>query len=152
MKAQYVSAIYWAFSTMTTIGYGDIKAITPNERIFSIFTMIFGGVIFTYGITRVVGIVSTMGKSQRNLMTQLESLCEWSKYHDLDQVLIDDIRTYLHYKNTQMYFEEDSIISTLSMPLQKRVLKQVYAKSMEKIELFQHIQNDSFLSEIMCRL
>ena len=33
--AQYVASIYWAFTTMTTIGYGDIKAVTVNERIFA---------------------------------------------------------------------------------------------------------------------
>ena len=89
------------FRTMTTIGYGmlttslvsliqllshcilcksgDIKAITVNERLFATFCMIFGGVVFTYGVTRVVGIVSTMGKSHMNLMTQV--CCEMPPYN-----------------------------------------------------------------------
>jgi len=151
-KEQYIASLYWAFTTMTTIGYGDIRAVTANERIFATFCMIFGGVTFTYGVTRMVAIVSTMGKSQINLMNQLESLNEWAQYHDLTDDLIGDVKTYLHYKNTQMYYDEDSIIHSLSIPLQKRILKQIYAKSMDKIELFKSIKNASFLAEIMLRL
>ena len=99
--------------------------------------MIFGGVIFTYGVTRIVGIVSTMGKSKINLMEQLESLNEWAQYHDLEDDLITDVKTYLHYKNTQMYYDEESMMNSLSIPLQKRILQQIYAKSLKKVELFQ---------------
>ncbi|KAH8077525.1 voltage-gated potassium channel [Aureococcus anophagefferens] len=29
---KYVAAVYWAFSTLTTVGYGNIKASTNDER------------------------------------------------------------------------------------------------------------------------
>ena len=28
---RYIAAIYWVFTTMTTIGYGDITPQNPNE-------------------------------------------------------------------------------------------------------------------------
>lgn len=151
-KQRYIASLYWAITTMTTIGYGDVAAITSNERIFATCCGIFGGIIFTYGVTRVVGIVSTMGKSKTYLRNQLESLKEWSEYHDFDDDLMNDIRTYLHYKNTQMYYNEAAVISSLSLPLQKRINQQIYSKSMEEIELFKHIKNSAFLSEIILKL
>merc|ERR1719295_1366911 len=93
-----------------------------------------------------------MGKAQINLTNQLESLHEWAQYHDLEGELIGDVKTYLHYKNTQMYYDEETIMKSLSIPLQKRILRQIYSKSMEEIELFRSITNQSFLSEIMLRL
>ena len=60
--------------------------------------------MFTYCVTRVVGIVSMMGKSKSNRMNHLESLNEWTQYHDLSHQRISDMKTYLHYKNTKMYY------------------------------------------------
>ena len=39
---QYLVALYWAFTTMTTGGYGDVTPQTDEERIFCIFAMIIG--------------------------------------------------------------------------------------------------------------
>ena len=40
----YLTSFYWAITTITTVGYGDISASTFPEKIFSIIIM-FGGVI-----------------------------------------------------------------------------------------------------------
>ena len=33
IEEQYVTSLYWAFSTLTTVGYGDISARTPQEQV-----------------------------------------------------------------------------------------------------------------------
>lgn len=43
---RYITAFYWAITTVTTIGYGDISASTFNEKVFCIGAMLSGGFIF----------------------------------------------------------------------------------------------------------
>ena len=49
-------SIYWAFTTMTTVGYGDIGATVTTEYIVVIFGMLVGASVFGY----VIGNVTSM--------------------------------------------------------------------------------------------
>lgn len=39
----YVTALYFTLSCMTSVGFGNVSAVTQSEKIFSIFMMILGG-------------------------------------------------------------------------------------------------------------
>eukprot|EP01050_Picozoa_sp_SAG11_P000486 SAG11_NODE_15_length_26319_cov_13.810564_11_plen_455_part_00 len=55
---RYLMSIYWAFMTMTTVGYGDISAGTTYEKWTAVFGMLIGG--FTFGL-----IVGSLGEMAR---------------------------------------------------------------------------------------
>lgn len=42
----FLSAIWWSFSTATTVGYGDITAVTVPGKIIGIILMLVGLAIF----------------------------------------------------------------------------------------------------------
>lgn len=44
----YVAALSWAFTTVATVGYGDIYAVTEAEKIFATFAMIVSCGVFAY--------------------------------------------------------------------------------------------------------
>eukprot|EP00899_Mesostigma_viride_P019512 jgi/Mesvir1/27562/Mv07312-RA.1 len=66
---KYVASIYWAFTTMTTVGYGDISATTRTERIVAIAGMIIGGFVFS-GIIGSVGATIQSLQASRNAFRQ----------------------------------------------------------------------------------
>ncbi len=45
---KYVVSLYWAFSTLCTVGYGDVVPSTTGERLFAIGAMLVGATIFAY--------------------------------------------------------------------------------------------------------
>jgi voltage-gated potassium channel Kch len=50
VEENYLTACYWAFQTLTTVGYGDVAALTLQERIIAIFWMVFGVAFYSYTI------------------------------------------------------------------------------------------------------
>lgn len=45
---QYIHFIYWAYCVSSSGAYGDIGGVTPFEKIFQIFAMIFFRIYFTF--------------------------------------------------------------------------------------------------------
>ena len=39
----YVTALYYACTSLTTVGFGNVSANTRAEKVFSVVVMIFGG-------------------------------------------------------------------------------------------------------------
>lgn len=52
----YLAALYWTFTTMSTVGYGDITARTGLEQFLAIVLMLFGVVFFSF----VIGSISSI--------------------------------------------------------------------------------------------
>ena len=57
---KYITSLYWALTTTTTVGYGDISPSTRNERIYAMFGMILACGVFAF----IIGSIETILKDQ----------------------------------------------------------------------------------------
>jgi hypothetical protein len=54
----YLTSLYWAFTTLTTVGYGDIAAFSNDEITFSLLWMLFGVGIYSFVIGSLTSVLS----------------------------------------------------------------------------------------------
>lgn len=71
---QYVASIYWTFTTMLAVGYGDIVPVTLSERIFTILCMLSGGILFGFVISQMVRILEMRNPHKRTIKLRKEEL------------------------------------------------------------------------------
>lgn len=72
----YVSAIYFTVTTIMTVGYGDISAVSSTERIYCILLMLLGVVSFSYTTGALSSMISTHDSKESILKEKLQTLNE----------------------------------------------------------------------------
>ena len=65
--ADISDGLWWAFVTLTTVGYGDLYPVTSGGRIVAVFTMLFGIAIYSLMIANLTYFVEETGRKRREL-------------------------------------------------------------------------------------
>ena len=61
---KYVVSLYWAITTITTVGYGDITPQNEVEYVFSLVVMVMGSLFFGYSLTFIATIFDKIHKEE----------------------------------------------------------------------------------------
>ena len=70
----YLAALYWSFTVLTSVGYGDIVPLNDDERVLAVVLAVLGAVLLAYVIEAVQGLLPSgeASASERNLRAFLE--------------------------------------------------------------------------------
>jgi hypothetical protein len=119
---QYFRLYYFMLSTVTTIGYGDIHAVTVREMLFVIFCELVGVFIYQYIVSSFVVILTD--PSRQRFLAKFQRVYRTFRSRGLsDQALTDLLRYYEyiweHDRNREFFYENTRRL----MPdgLQKRI-------------------------------
>lgn len=137
----YLASFYWCFTTMTTVGYGDIIPGTVAERAFAIFAMLVGVTVFGYIVGSMANIVRTLGEAETLFKSKMDEVKEYLKEQDIHGEL--ETRVRAHYEkrlDERTVFDEDAILRQLPHFLRRQVLLHVYGGSWKDSPFFEHLE------------
>ena len=80
---QYLNAFYWAFQTVTTVGYGDFSISTTTEYILALFWMVIGVNFYSFTIGNVSSIIAAMDAKASVLTSKIQTLNDYSAKYNL---------------------------------------------------------------------
>lgn len=133
----YVNALYWSITTITTVGYGDVVPLTYIEKIYAFSTMLVGLGIFGYFIGYITSILSKKDPAREHYLQNIEQLSLFVKYRSLDLTLQRRIHDYYTYKwQRRLGFDEQSFLEGLPPGLKMEVALHLKKDVIESIPLF----------------
>eukprot|EP00931_Biecheleriopsis_adriatica_P055558 TRINITY_DN32880_c0_g2_i1.p1 TRINITY_DN32880_c0_g2~~TRINITY_DN32880_c0_g2_i1.p1 ORF type:complete len:1355 (-),score=283.65 TRINITY_DN32880_c0_g2_i1:72-4136(-) len=134
---QYVAAIYWAFTTMTTVGYGDIHPRSDGERVYAIIAMIVGATVFGY----IIGSIAALAGQERSCevftkrkLSLVRNFCEEQRVSE--NKVKEVVKHYQFFYQERSPYNEQALLLELPSWLRKRVAKHLFREAMSRIGLF----------------
>jgi len=95
---QYVASMYWAFSTLTTVGYGDISARTPQEQIYAMVMMLVGVSWYAYIVSSMSTIMSSFDAQNKAVRDKMLCVNEFIRTAKLPSELSKQVRDFFEFK------------------------------------------------------
>jgi len=93
----YLASFYWALVTLTTVGYGDITALTSLERVLAMGWMTFGMIFFSFTIGNLTAMVGGMDSKETILSNKLQLIDQFCIEARLSKVLKRRLKKTLKY-------------------------------------------------------
>ncbi|KAH3853303.1 potassium voltage-gated channel subfamily H member 1-like [Dreissena polymorpha] len=92
---KYISALYFTLSCMTGVGFGNIHAATESEKIFCVFLMITGALLYALIFSNVTTIFQQFYASFARYHDMLNSVRAFMKLHDVPKSLGERVMDYI---------------------------------------------------------
>lgn len=132
----YIISFYWTLTTVTTVGYGDINAGTTVERVFNLFIMSFGVLMYSFAIGSLSSIVSTLDAKTAEMNQKLQILSSIKSEFKLDQDIYDKVRKVIKYDLSRNQKDKMNFLQELPNKLRIELSKIMHDKLIEKLYFF----------------
>jgi hyperpolarization activated cyclic nucleotide-gated potassium channel 1 len=141
IPTQYLNSIYWAFTTVTTVGYGDITALTQLEMILSISWMITGVGFYSFTIGSLSSFLSAIDTRDSIMNAKLAATHEFAKETGITSECkrkITAVVTYNTQKVGSIWSDKHSLFTELPKHLRYEVALSMYNGIAAEIPFFKN--------------
>ncbi|KAI5106524.1 potassium voltage-gated channel subfamily H member 2 [Silurus meridionalis] len=94
---KYVTALYFTFSSLTSVGFGNVSPNTNLEKIFSICVMLIGSLMYASIFGNVSAIIQRLYSGTARYHTQMLRVREFIRFHQIPNPLRQRLEEYFQH-------------------------------------------------------
>ena len=94
LSRQYLFSLYWAFTTLTTVGYGDITPTNDSERQFATVALLAGAFVFAYILGDISSLLATLDRQAALVEEKMDAVKEYLAWRGIPRELSMRVRRY----------------------------------------------------------
>ncbi len=148
----YLRAIYWTMTTITTIGYGDITPKTNPQIVFTIMIQITGAGMYGFIIGNIANLIANIDIAKAQYRETMEKINTFMKYRNIPLPLQSKINNYYNYLwESRRGYDESLVLGQLPAALKTEVSLFLNKEIIQKVPLFKGA-NTGFIKQIILNL
>ncbi|CAG9325145.1 unnamed protein product [Blepharisma stoltei] len=151
----YVTSLYWAITTLLTIGYGDIHAQTTPEKIVAMISMVFASAFYGFALGSIHEFVERTTLKERKHRESIIAMTNHMRRKRIPKELQFKVRNYLEYvyeNQKNINIREDEILNLLSEPLKDEITAYIHYPAIKSCPIFMKYLSLEALSIVLKNL
>ncbi|XP_033639765.1 potassium voltage-gated channel unc-103-like isoform X1 [Asterias rubens] len=97
LESKYITALYFTFSSLTSVGFGNVSPNTNSEKIFSICVMLIGSLMYASIFGNVSAIIQRLYSGTARYHTQMMRVKEFIRFHQIPNPLRQRLEEYFQH-------------------------------------------------------
>ncbi|XP_071812152.1 voltage-gated inwardly rectifying potassium channel KCNH6-like isoform X4 [Apostichopus japonicus] len=97
LTSKYITALYFTFSSLTSVGFGNVSPNTNTEKIFSICVMLIGSLMYASIFGNVSAIIQRLYSGTARYHTQMLRVKEFIRFHQIPNPLRQRLEEYFQH-------------------------------------------------------
>ncbi|XP_075676440.1 uncharacterized protein LOC113795069 isoform X2 [Dermatophagoides pteronyssinus] len=97
IKSRYITSLYFTFSSLTSVGFGNVSPTTNTEKIFCILVMLCGSLMYASIFGNVSAIIQRLYSGTARYHTQLLRVREFIRFHQIPNPLRKRLEEYFQH-------------------------------------------------------
>uniref|UniRef100_A0A1D1XV69 Potassium channel n=1 Tax=Anthurium amnicola TaxID=1678845 RepID=A0A1D1XV69_9ARAE len=146
---RYITSMYFAVVTMTTVGYGDIHAVNIREMIFIMVYISFDMVLGAYLIGNMTALIVKGSKTER-FRDKMAQLIKYMNRNRLGKEIGFQIKNHL-WLHHDISHTRASVLKDIPITVRSKISHTLYYGIVDKVPLFKGCSED-FLNQIVTKL
>lgn len=150
LSDRYSTSIYWAFTTLTTVGYGDYSPVGSAERSVTIVIMLFNLCLSAYILGNMTLLATKNDAQVSEYRTNMQRLHKFMKIRRVPRDLYDSALAHLQL-TYDMSQDRDDALRHCPEFIRVRITKHLYKNVALEAYLFQGV-SEQFIDQLVANV
>jgi len=136
-KEYFIHSLYWAVTTLTTVGYGDITPSTSGGKLYTMAIMILGVGVYGIVIGKVSQILAEANRYKEQTREKIQDLTNFMRHYNVPMKIQGSALNYYNHLLTKRMSDNDHhIIGELPPSLQEEMRTYMNVKLIGNLSIF----------------
>ncbi|XP_075076036.1 potassium channel KAT3-like [Nicotiana tabacum] len=147
----YTYSMYWSVATLTTVGYGDLRAHNTGEKIFSIFYMFFNIGLTAYLIGNMTNLIVHGIARTFAMRDAINKTVRYASKNILPEGIKEQVLAHLTLKFRTAELQQEEVIGDLPKAIRCSIAQYLFHTTLENTYLLKGVSED-FLVQLVSEI